>query len=405
MTRKKILVLTSTFPRWDNDSSPPFVFELSKRLTRDFEVTVLAPNYPGSLTREMVSGMRVRRFRYFWRSFETLAGDKAILPALRDNPLKYLLIPFFLLGEFLSVLWLIRSHKIEAIHAHWLLPQGLIAALVKMLTGTPFLVTAHGGDVFGLQGRFAVALKRLVLAKAAGVTVVSRALAAKVRELAPATPLEIIPMGVDGELFKPEHKDPNLRERLGISGPFLLFVGRLSEKKGVRYLLEAMPAVLRKFPEAKLVLIGQGELADSLRFLVRELVIAERVIFLGAVPNRELPGYYATADLFIGPSVTAGGGDMEGFGLTFVEAGLSGATLVGTDSGGIRDIIESGETGFMVREKDAADLAATLLRLIADPSTCAMVGAEARRRFLASFDWVVISGRYRDFLVRLWPEL
>ena len=400
MARKKILVITSTFPRWANDTSPPFVFELSKRLARDFEVTILAPSYPGALDREERDGLQIYRFRYFWRRFETLAGEKAILPALQSNPLRYLLIPFFLWAELFSALRLVRQLGIEAIHAHWLLPQGLVAALVKMVTGVPFWVTAHGGDIFGLRGRLSLALKRLVLARAAGITVVSRALAVKVRELEASAPLEIIPMGVDGEVFRPEKRDPGLRERLGIRGPFLLFVGRLSEKKGVRYLLEAMPPVLEKFPEAKLVLIGRGELADSLQALARQLGIAGQVIFLGAVPNNDLPGYFASADIFIGPSVTAGGGDSEGFGLTFVEAGLSGAAVVGSKSGGITDIIDDGETGLMVREKDAADLSAALLKIVADPELGAALAAEARRRFLAKFDWEVIAGRYRDFFRR-----
>jgi glycosyltransferase involved in cell wall biosynthesis len=398
MPRKRLLVLTSTFPRWANDSSPPFVFELSKRLTDDFEVTVLAPHYPGAPVREEREGLQIHRFRYFWERFETLAGEKAILPALRANRLNYLLLPFFLAAQFFAALRLAGKLKVDVIHAHWLLPQGLAAALIKFIAGTPFVVTGHGGDVYGLQGRLAMALKRLVLRRAAGVTVVSRALAEKVKGLAAISRLAVIPMGVDAALFNPELSNPGLRERLGIKGPFLLFVGRLSEKKGVRYLLEALPPVLKNFPETRLVVVGKGELADELQALAAGLGLAEKVIFTGAVPNRELPAYYASADIFIGPSVTASGGDAEGFGLTFVEAGLSGCVVVGTDSGGIGDIIADGRTGFLVREKNSADLTAVLRKILADLDRHRQIGRAARLEFRSSFDWEVIAARYREFL-------
>lgn len=401
MPRKKILVLTSTFPRWPGDATPPFVYELSRRLANSFETTVLAPHYPGSPVREERDGMAIRRFRYSWGRFETLAGEKAILPALRGNRLNYLLLPFFLLAEFFSTLYLVRRRRIDCIHAHWLLPQGLIAAMVKVLTGVPFVVTAHGGDVFGLQGRMATALKRVVLRRADGVTAVSRVMAEKIRELVPVANLEVMPMGVDATAFRPELADPAIRPALGITGAFLLFVGRLSEKKGVRYLLAAMPEVLKSFPDTRLVIIGTGELENDLRTQAGELGLDSEVIFIGAVPNHDLPGYYAAADVFVAPSITGSGGDAEGFGLTFVEAGLSGCLIVGTRSGGINDIIEPGVTGFMVPEKDSAALAELLTTILAAPERYAAIRTEARSRFRRNFDWEVIAARYRGVLEKI----
>lgn len=401
MTRKKILVLTSTFPRWPGDTTPPFVYELSRRLAKSFEITVLAPHYPGSPVREERDGIAIRRFRYSWGGFEKLAGEKAILPALRSNRLNYLLLPFFLLAEFFATLYLVRRRRIDCIHAHWLLPQGLIAAVVKVLTGVPFVVTAHGADVFGLQGRVATALKRLVLRRADGVTAVSRVMAERIRGLVAVSCLEVVPMGVDATAFRPELADHTIRTALGISGAFLLFVGRLSEKKGVGYLLAAMPEVLRSFPETRLVIVGTGELESDLRTQARELGIDAKVIFAGPIPNHALPGYYAAADIFVAPSITGAGGDAEGFGLTFVEAGLSGCLIVGTRSGGINDIIEPGSTGFMVAEKDSAALSDVLTTILAAPERYAAIREEARSRFRRNFDWEVIADRYRGVLERI----
>ncbi|MEJ2331604.1 MAG: glycosyltransferase, partial [Desulfobulbaceae bacterium] len=94
--------------------------------------------------------------------------------------------------------------------------------------------------------------------------------------------------------------------------------------------------------------------------LSQNLSISNNVIFTGAIPNNELPAYFATADIFIGPSIKAEGGDTEGFGLTFVEATMSGCIVVGTDVGGIPDIIQEGETGFLVQERDSKAISGVL---------------------------------------------
>lgn len=398
MQRKKILVLTSTFPRWPGDTTPPFVHELSKRLADGFEITVLAPHYPGAPVREERDGMAIRRFRYSWGKFETLAGEKAMLPALRRNRLNYLLLPFFLAAEFFATLYLVKRHRIDCIHAHWLLPQGLIAALVKLITGVPFLVTAHGGDVYGLGGWLPTLLKSFTLRRATQVTAVSRDLATLMEALVPGLNISVIPMGVDSAAFHPDFIDHDIRQRHGINGEFLLFVGRLSEKKGVCYLLEAMPRVVERFPKAKLMVIGKGELEGELRGLADRLDLADQVIFAGAIPNHELPAYYATADVFVGPSIKCSSGDTEGFGLTFVEAGLSGCLVIGTRTGGIGDIIEHGETGFLVEMRDAESLAEVIINGLALQAESTGFGESARQRLKGNFDWRIIAEKYGALL-------
>ncbi|MBP7233311.1 MAG: glycosyltransferase, partial [Syntrophaceae bacterium] len=147
--RPRVLVLTSTFPRWENDPEPAFVFELSRRLTEKFEVTVLSPRTPGSKRREDIAGLRVIRFPYFFNRWEKLAmHGGGILNQLKTNPVYYLMIPFFLLGQLWAVVRLLRNQRFDLIHAHWLIPQGFIAALSLLMTGKkiPLLCTSHGGD-------------------------------------------------------------------------------------------------------------------------------------------------------------------------------------------------------------------------------------------------------------------
>jgi hypothetical protein len=146
----RVLVLTSTFPRWENDTEPAFVFELSRRLAASFDVTVLSPRTPGSKRQENMAGLRVIRFPYFLQRWEKLAmHGGGILNKLKSNPLYYLMIPFFLLGQLRAVVGLLRSERFDIIHAHWLIPQGFVAALSLLITRQkiPLLCTSHGGDL------------------------------------------------------------------------------------------------------------------------------------------------------------------------------------------------------------------------------------------------------------------
>jgi glycosyltransferase involved in cell wall biosynthesis len=399
MDKKKLLIITSTFPRWKNDTDPPFVFELAKRLTIHFDVTILTPNYPGALSDEVLAGVRIHRFRYFFKNLEILAGSEGILPTLKKNKFFYLLVPFFILAELLALLKLIRKTKPDIIHAHWILPQGFVTALANKITGVPFVVTTHGGDIYGLQGKIASALKDYSLKNASTVTVVSKDIQSTIKhKFGESIHTYVIPMGVDSTLFHPDKKNPQLREQYGIKGPFLLFVGRLTEKKGGRYLIEAMPALMKQNPEVKLLVIGTGEAKMNLQHLTQNLSISNNVIFAGAIPNNELPAYFATADIFIGPSIKVEGGDTEGFGLTFVEAAMSGCIIVGTNVGGISDIIVDGETGFLVPEKDPKALAVTLCDILEQLDTLSNITTAARQKMISQFDWQKIAEKYREIL-------
>ena len=395
MDKKNLLIVTSTFPRWQNDTDPPFVFELAKRLTGDFDITVLTPGYPGALADEIMEGVKVHRFRYFLKSLEILAGSEGILPTLKKNRLFFLLVPFFILAEFFALIRLIKENKPDIIHAHWLLPQGFVAGLAHKITGVPFVVTTHGADIYGLQGKIATTLKGFALRNATTVTVVSKNIKKTIIEKFGHTiHAEVASMGVDSTHFNPDKNDPQLRERYEIKGPFLLYVGRLSEKKGVSYLLHAMPLVINRVPDCKLLIIGTGELRGELKHQADSLALQDHVVFTGAIPNNQLPAFFATADIFIGPSVVSSGGDTEGFGLTFVEAAMSGCFVVATDVGGITDIIEDGETGFLVREKDPQAIADVLISILEQEQKFSGIREKARKKMLSQFDWQSIAGRY-----------
>src|SRR5207247_2971361 len=166
-----------------------------------------------------------------------------------------------------------------------------------------------------------------------------------------ASNVRVIPMGVDVDYFHPHSNDQGLRQQLGIEGEMIVFVGRLVEKKGVRHLFHAMPSVIQTFPRAVLVIIGEGTQRRELEDLAQTLWIAASVRFLGRISNADLPRYYATADLFVAPSV------VEGLGIVFLEAAASEVAMIGTSVGGISDILVDQITGIQIDPNDPVQLA------------------------------------------------
>jgi glycosyltransferase involved in cell wall biosynthesis len=400
--KPKLLVVTSTFPRWQNDTDPPFVHELSKRLTDTFDVTVHTPHYPGSRTNEQMGGMHIHRFRYFFAPYERLAGGQGIVPKMRRNKLYCLLLPFFLFSQFFSLILLVAKLHPDLIHAHWLMPQGFWAVLVKKLFKIPIIITAHGTDVFDLRTPAVIKAKQWIVKNADRIVTVSSALADVLRADTHCTlQPDIIPMGVDASLFSPDKNNGAVRAQFGIHGPFLLFVGRLTRVKGISYLIDAISLITNDFPEAKLLIVGQGELEQELLQQVKLLGLEEIVLFAGGITNAQLPAYYASADLFIGPSVQIKDGETEGFGLTFVEAAMSGCLLIGTKAGGIEDIIEDGKTGILVPPADASALAEAIIYVIDNMDNFNEMKKIARGEVLRRFEWKKIAERYSAILMLL----
>ena len=171
----KILVLTSTFSRWKDDTEPKFVDNLCHYLSQDNEVHVIAPHAAGIPRQERMDGVQVFRFKYSLDRWQTLAYDGGILPSLKQNRWRFLLIPFFLLSQYWLMLKLVRKHHYDIVHAHWIIPQGLIAALIRPLApaGTPLVMTSHGGDLFALHGKLFTIIKKWATGRANQLTVVS----------------------------------------------------------------------------------------------------------------------------------------------------------------------------------------------------------------------------------------
>ncbi|MFL6587553.1 MAG: glycosyltransferase [Luteimonas sp.] len=372
-----LLVLTSTYPRWRDDPEPGFVHHLASHLTDWFQVVVLGPHAPGARAEEWLDGVRVVRFRYAPARFETLVNDGGIVQNLRRHRWKWLLVPGFLVSEFVTSLRLLRELRPAVVHAHWFVPQGLVAAACRRLlrNAPPFVLTSHGADLFALKGTLWRRLRRFVIGDAAEVTVVSSAMREALgRDGIDTTRVRVEPMGVDLEQrFTPDATVERIDDAL-------LFVGRLVPKKGLHVLLDALPAIVAARPAATLTIVGFGPELPALQSQSQRLGVEDIVRFVGAVDQASLPHHYRQASIFVAPFVEAPGGDQEGLGLVVVEAIGCGCRVVVSDLVGTLDFTEVPGVLTRIAPGDAAGLALGVIEMLTAPR--GVYSAD-----IARFDW------------------
>lgn len=391
-----LLVLASTYPRWPNDHEPGFVHELSRRLINRFKVIVLCPHAPGARLHENLDGVEVFRYRYAPQRWESLVNDGGIVTNLRRAWWRMFLVPSFVLMQLFSAWRLMRHQRVDIIHAHWLVPQGMVSVLLQFLSTrpVPFVVTSHGADVYALQGRVLGSLKRFVLGRSAAASVVSTAMSESLVQLGTdASKITVLPMGVDlsGRFFP----DPSVKR----SAHELLFVGRLVEKKGVHYLIQALPKVRDVVPDARLKIVGFGPEEDNLRRSAAELGLDGLVSFVGAVAQSELPPLYQRAALFVAPFVQAASGDQEGLPVALTEALACGCPVVVGRVDGLEDLLDQRLNEVCVDASDVEALARKIILSLSAQDAACERALSMREQLVERMDWQRIAEQYSHLLL------
>lgn len=379
MKKKKILVTASTFPRWENDTEPRFVLDLCRHMQKWFDITVLVPSAPGAKEKEILEGVNVIRYHYFpIHKWETLCYPGAIVPRIKEKKIRILLVPFLLFSLYLQLFRILGDF--DMVHVHWLIPQGI----VQMLFHKPYLVTGHGGDVTSLNTGILKAMKVHCLKRAEHVTVVSNDLKAQVENLLPGLESSVISMGVDTSKFGKQY---------AVNGYFgqgekkaVLFVGRLAEKKGVTYLIEAMREI-----DAVLIIAGDGPLKQTLMEQAKEQ--GEKIKFVGAQKHEILKIMYASADVFAAPFITAENGDKEGLSVVILEALASGLPIVSCKVGGVGELLQDHKTALLCEEKSVSQLRSAITALLDNPELGKELSANGME-VVREYDYEEIARKY-----------
>jgi phosphatidylinositol alpha-1,6-mannosyltransferase len=223
------------------------------------------------------------------------------------------------------------------------------------------------------------------------------------RALTPAAAARMTQLhpGVDAAQFRPDPQARRaIRERYGLADrPVVVCVSRLVRRKGQDTLLRAWPQVLKKVPDAALLIVSGGPYAGALHAIAQRSGLAPSVRFTGPVPAAELPAHYAAGDVFAMPCRTRRGGlDVEGLGIVYLEASATGLPVIGGDSGGAPDAILDGESGYVVPGRDVETLAGRLAELLSDPVTARGMGEKGRAWVERDWSWDLTASRLNSIL-------
>lgn len=397
-SKNSVVVTATTYPRWRNDTVAPFIQEFCSHVAPYFKkLYVLAPHYAGAKQQEQQDNILVRRFRYMIpaKAQDIVYGGGGVFK-IKKTPVYAVKLCCFALSELIGTLRLAFKDDVKIINAHWIVPQGFLAILVKFITRKKIVVSAHGADVYALKGGFMTSLKRFTLKHADAVVVNSSATKEACQAVYPALEAQVIPMGIDMEMFSPAPKPEDLMKKYDLNGKFtILFTGRLTKVKGVIYLLQALTMLKDKNPNFKALIIGDGPDKPKLVAYAAEHGLEDNVVFMGWVDKAELPQYYHVADVMVGLSLH------EALGIVFIEAQACGVPVIASRVGGIVDTVVDNETGFLVDVKSPDQAYERLLQLSTDANLQKKMSHAAAKVISEHFSWDNVALRYKEVFDKL----
>lgn len=305
------------------------------------------------------------------------------------------------------------DRRVDLLHAHTPSLNGLPALWVAGRCRLPFIyemrslweaTAVHRGLISErtLRYRAARALETWLIRRAPALAVISQGLHEEaLRRGVPRTRIFGAPNGVDTRRFRPIAPDPELRRRYGLADRLVFgYIGFFVAYEGVDVLLQAFAQTTAALPQARLLLVGDGEQAAALRALAQRLGVESQVIFVGSVPHEEVQRWYSVCDVLVYPRRRS---DLTALvtPLKPLEAMAMGKPVVAAAVGGLQELIRDGETGVLCTPDDTAALAAALAALAAAPPRREAIGANARRFVCAERDWSQLAANYERVYRRL----
>jgi glycosyltransferase involved in cell wall biosynthesis len=389
----KVCVIGSTYPRDERDPLVPWLREAVGRMARrGHDMTVVVPSFKG-LPSHSIDGVPVLRFRYAPRAVESLTHDQGAPNKLR-NPLYNLLAPPYIASGAAHLSYWAARRRFDVLHVHWPFPHSVLASLAVTRRRMPTVATCHGAELaLARRNRIIARTLRRSLLGAHAVSCNSSHTRGEIDRLC-GRAADVVPYGTTVRL--PE--TPRDWTRRGETAT-LLFCGRLIQRKGVDYLLRALPRVLERMP-VRLVVTGEGDRRAEWEALAARLGVADRVEFLGFVSAERLASLYQACDAYVHPAIFDDANDTEGLGVSLIEALLNRCPVVASEVGGIVDVVRHETTGLLVAEKDVEALASAILRLLEDRPLARRLGDAGGAFAEHHFDWDRITDQTEDLYRR-----
>lgn len=405
----KICILTHTFPRYKNDFAAPFMDGVAGGMVNaGNEVFVLTPFTPGFKRKKKDQKYNIVTYKYVFPDILHKLGYSQTLT--NDMELKismWLLSPLLYLFGTIALIRLIKKEKINVVNAHWILPNGFIAGVAKIFTGVKVVSTLPGSDVymaqknflFGLLAKFATRMSDWVTSNSPqllnDLAEINTKDATEQKKL--KKKFSPIIYGVDAKKFSPTTKMRKIiRKKLDVPDKDLIVlgVGRLVAKKGFKYLIKAMPAILKANKNITFVFIGEGDQRQELEDLAKSIGVKEKLRLPGWANYDKLVHYYNVSDVFILPSVRDEEGNLDDQSVSVVEAMACSKPIVTADFPGYKIVIEEGANGYLVNAKKHEQIERALIKLTTSKQLRERMGKKSRDLILNNFTWDEIGKQY-----------
>ena len=369
-----ILLITNDYPPIISGISTVF-YQVWRYLPTETNI-VLAPGVQGGKEFDSKDDIRVIRYPYI---------SSTAIPAK--------LINFIL--QFLSTTYLVIRYRVRLLHAGQILTGGLIGLFFKKVFKIPYMLWVYGGETTPVymknkwRKRF---LGRLI--KEAELIITNSPTTSQEfldYGVDKSRVFEVLP-GVDTDVFTPGAPPDELVKKYGLTDKSLLMtVARLTPRKGQDTTIRALPSIIESHPDVVYLVVGDGPYRDELISLAKEMGVMESVIFSGPITDEELVGYYRLSDIYVMPNREVEGStdSIEGFGISFIEAGACEKPVIGGRSGGAVFAVEDNITGIIVDPTDTDELSKAVVGLLSDNERARVMGIRGRERAI-KFHW-----RYR----------
>ncbi|MBW7897488.1 GDP-mannose-dependent alpha-(1-6)-phosphatidylinositol monomannoside mannosyltransferase [Candidatus Brocadiaceae bacterium B188] len=371
----KVLFITKDFFP-DTGGVASFIHHLADQLgRRGHAVYVLAPRKSGfeKITPEY--------YRIFWcPRWKRLAS-----------------VPFIFYSIFLALTR--RAEKVFM--GHVMSTYGLGGLILRLLFGIPYIILTHGNDLrYSSSTKLDEKVVRCLLNNASLVLCNSQFTKEILRKMGYCGMVEILNPGVDIEKYRPTIINSEIIKKYHLDGKkVILSVSRLVKRKGHEYVLQALPIIIEQIPNIFYLIVGKGEQENHLKMMVNNLKIAQSVMLVGYIDEKDLPILYNLCDVFVMPSYELNDGkDYEGFGIVYIEANACGKPVIGGRSGGVADAVIDGKTGLLVEPHNIDEIAGAIIRLLNNTELARRMGENGRLRVEKELSWEILGERLANFL-------
>lgn len=378
----KVLFVVTAYPRFKGDIITPWLTELIMRLRReDIDVSVFTSSYKGLRT-HVLDGVKIYRFRYCLKRFERFTHEETAVDRVQRGVSNVLLSWLYLFFGALAVARLSKREHFDIVHIHWPFPHVIFGVLAKEIGQARLFNSFYGVEIRWLKKKFPWMVKpfSILINKSDVVTAISTHTAEELRGIVKRS-IDLIP-------FSAAMAEQRVT---AVDKKKIIFVGRLVERKGVKYLIEAFGRVAKSIPH-QLLIVGDGPERGHLEAAVTRLHLKDRIVFTGKITDDELKEHYKTCSFLVLPAVYDEKGDTEGLGVVLLEAMSYGKPVVASRAGGITDIVADGENGLLVTPADSSALAGAIERLAKNRKLHGKLGRAARKTVDEKFNWDTIVG-------------